>query len=64
MGILHNLKLQRRKVMGFIAVALGAITPFFIIKACRATVKDEADLFTVLSCISTAGCLFYAYQVI
>ena len=31
--------------MGFIALALGAITPFFIIKACRATVKDEADLF-------------------
>lgn len=50
--------------MGFIALALGAITPFFIIKACRATVKDEADLFTVLACISTAGCLFYAYQVI
>lgn len=50
--------------MFFVSLVLGAITPFFIIKACRATVKDEAGLFTVLSCLSTAGFLFFAYQII
>ena len=40
---------------------LGAISPFFLIKAIRAESKDGMELYAALTCLSTGACIFLHY---
>ena len=40
---------------------LGAISPFFLIKAIRAESKDGMELYAALTCLSTSACIFLHY---
>ena len=40
---------------------IGAISPFFLIKAIRAESKDGMELYAALTCLSTGACIFLHY---